>query len=143
LSAPLPSKALQKAATLQCVLIAVNTRFKAQLSRAVSWELDDNWRYLQQFMAPEWLVHLAKETAWKPGTGVTPGMMVSSSQFIVMDMTESNVTAWLDENRGMSPAEVDEAFELIQSHLYTVIKSQDGKRKAQRLLTQLRQMSAQ
>jgi vacuolar-type H+-ATPase subunit D/Vma8 len=68
-------------------------------------------------------------------------MMVSSLQFIVMDMTVANVTAWLDENWGTSPAEVDEAFDLIQSYLYSTLKSQEGKAKAQRLLTQLRQMS--
>jgi hypothetical protein len=143
LSTSLPAKALQKAVTLQCVLTAANTRFRAQLSGGVSWELNGDWRYLQNFMSPEWLLHLAKEPSWKPNVGVTPGMMVSSQQYIVMDATEANVTEWLSENRGMSPAEVDEAFDLIQSHLYAVIKSQDGRAKAQRLLSQLRQMSKQ
>jgi hypothetical protein len=141
LSATLPVKALQKAATLQCLLTAVNTRFRARLEDRVSWELDNDWRYVQHFMAPEWLCHLSKEPEWKPSVGVTPGMMVSSLQFIVMDMTVANVTAWLDENWGTSPAEVDEAFDLIQSYLYSTLKSQEGKAKAQRLLTQLRQMS--
>jgi len=138
----MPARALQKAVTLQCVLRAVNARSKAQISGHVGSELDGNWRYLQQFLAPEWLMHLSKEPAWTPGPGVMPGMMVSSNQFIVMDVTEENVTSWLDENRGLSPAEVDEAFDLIQSHLYSVIQSQGGRQKAQRLLTQLRQMSS-
>jgi hypothetical protein len=127
--------------TLQHLLISVNTRRKAELDDEVTVKLSKDWRYVQQFLSPEWLVHFAAEISWRPDVGYHIGVMASTQEWIMIEITESAVRSWLDDNIGTSDGNVDEAFRVIESYLNGTIKSHDGTAKARRLLQQLKQMS--
>lgn len=139
----LPERAQQKLKALQLLLSAVNQGYEGQFSNQGIARPGNDWRFIQSWLTPEWLLHMSQDPSWTPerGIGIRLGVLVSTQIRVVIPATETAIAVWLKANSYTSGVEeVDEAFSVLETHYQSTIKSSDGRAKAQRLISQLRNM---
>lgn len=136
------SKAVAKMKALHLVLQAVNhVRGSMFDERDHGLVLSEEFRYLQNFMSPEVLLHL---TAGKPRVvgeyAGAIGVVIIPGTNEVMAATQEVVGLWLKDILTMNEDEVGRALDVLRTHVPTMIKSRDGRHKVNRLINELGQI---
>lgn len=139
-SKSLSDRTLAKLEALLLVLRSVATVDEGFRVGQTPQKLSSDWRYLQQYLAPEILLHTHDPSYESAAIRYVPGIIIIPSVGISMAADVHKVQSWLDSNIRREDAKVGEPFKEIESLINSRIKSRDGKAKASRLLKSLKSM---